>query len=245
MVGVSVYELLAGAKKAQEDFANPVLSNKALLFAGLNWTLTTVKNKGALVMMPYAEALSKVADWFLQLWNESLGKALHLDGSPAAAGQTAVKAVGVTDQHSQLQMYMEGPRDKTICFLGVDKFRSEVSVPKVFKDYDELSYLGGHSLGELLNYERQGTARALAENGRPNMTLTMPKVGAGTVGYLLQTLMLATVISGTLYDVNPLDQPGVELGKKFTYGLMGRKGFSDMAERYRKGLSHKSRYIVK
>ncbi|MDR1658620.1 MAG: glucose-6-phosphate isomerase [Deltaproteobacteria bacterium] len=245
MVGVSVYELLAGAKKAQQDFASPVLSNKALLFAGLNWLQTTVKGLETLVLMPYAEALSKVAEWFLQLWNESLGKALHLDGSPAGTGQTAIKAVGVTDQHSQLQMYMEGPLNKTVCFLGVEKFRSDVSIPKVFTEHDELSYLGGKTLGELLTFERLGTARALAENQRPNFTLTIPKVSAGAVGYILQTLMLATVISGTLYGVNPLDQPGVELSKKFTYGLMGRNGFSDMADRYHKGLSKKNKYVVK
>ena len=196
-------------------------------------------------MMPYADSLSRVADWFLQLWNESLGKAVHLDGSPAQAGQTAIKAVGATDQHSQLQMYMEGPRDKALCFLGVEAFRGDVSIPPIFKEYEALSYLGGHSMGELLSFERQGTARALAENGRPNLTLTLHKVGPAALGYLLQTLMLSTVISGTLYNVDPLNQPGVELGKKFTYGLMGREGFKDMAARYRKGLSAKAKYIVK
>ncbi|MDR2456086.1 MAG: glucose-6-phosphate isomerase, partial [Deltaproteobacteria bacterium] len=115
MAGLNVYELLSGAKRAQEDFLKPVAENKALLLAGLNHRLTTVKNYGSLVMMPYAESLSRVADWFLQLWNESLGKAVHLDGTPAASGQTAIKAVGATDQHSQLQIYMEGPRDKAVC----------------------------------------------------------------------------------------------------------------------------------
>ena len=245
LAGVSVYELLSGARKAQEDFAKPPAENKALLFAGLNHRLTTVKGLGSLVMMPYADGLSKVADWFLQLWNESLGKAVHLDGTPAVTGQTAIKAVGATDQHSQLQLYMEGPRDKTVCLLGVERFRSDVAIPPVFKEHDELSYLGGHSLGELLTFERLGTARALAENGRPNLSLTIPKIGAAAVGYLLQTLMLSTVVSGTLYKINPLDQPGVELSKKFTYGLMGRQGFSDMADRYRQGLSAKSKFVVK
>lgn len=245
MAGLNVYELLSGAKKAQEDFAKPVNENKALLFAGLNHRLATVKGLGSLVMMPYADSLSRIADWFLQLWNESLGKAVHLDGSPAESGQTAIRAVGATDQHSQLQMYMEGPRDKAVCFLGVDVFRGDVHIPTIFSEHDALGYLGGHSLGELLNFERQGTARALAENGRPNMTLTLPKVGPAAIGYLLQTLMLSTVISGSLYNVDPLNQPGVELGKKFTYGLMGRDGFKDMGARYRKGLCAKSKFIVK
>ena len=245
MAGLNVYELLSGAKRAQEDFLRPVAENKALVFAGINHRLTTVKGLGSLVLMPYAESLSKVADWFLQLWNESLGKALHLDGTPASSGQTAIKAVGATDQHSQLQMYMEGPRDKTVCILGVDNFRGDVHIPPIFKEHDALAYLGGHTMGELLTFERRGTARALAENGRPNMTLSIPKVGPAAIGYLLQTLMLSTVISGTLYNVDPLNQPGVELGKTFTYGLMGRDGFKDMAARYRKGLCQKSKHIVK
>jgi glucose-6-phosphate isomerase len=243
MAGVDIAGLLKGAELAQKDFQAP--TNIALLFAGLNFLLTTEKKKGSLVMMPYSDALARVADWFGQLWNESLGKAVHLDGSPAGTGQTAIKALGVTDQHSQLQLYMEGPKDKAICFLGVESFRAEVPIPSIFKDHAELAYLGGHSLGEVLYFERLGTARALSENQRPNFSLTMPVVSPVSVGYLLQTLMLATVISGTLYGVDPLDQPGVELGKKFTYGLIGREGFSEMSQRYYKGFVDKEKYVVK
>ncbi|MDR2367148.1 MAG: glucose-6-phosphate isomerase [Deltaproteobacteria bacterium] len=243
MAGVNITDLLAGAAKAVEDFAAPPMANKALLFAGLNYLMTTQKNRTNLVMMPYADSLSRVADWFGQLWNESLGKAELLDGTRAAIGQTAIKALGATDQHSQLQLYMEGPRDKTICFIGVDDFRNQIKIPAVFKDQGELSYLCGRGLGELLNFERLGTARALAENGRPSLSLTSPKLTSASLGYLMQTLMLSTVISGSLYRINPLNQPGVELGKKFTYGLMGRKSYEDMAERYHQGKINK-KYIV-
>jgi glucose-6-phosphate isomerase len=207
--------------------------------------MTTKKGKGSLVMMPYSAALAKISDWFGQLWNESLGKALHLDGTPAHCGQTSIKAVGVTDQHSQLQLYMEGPRDKTVCFIGVDSFRSQIKIPSLFKEQGELSYLGGRGLGELFNFERQGTARALAENNRPNLSLITPKVTSQSLGYLMQTLMLATVVSGVLYGIDPLDQPGVELGKKFTYGLMGRQGFDDFAQRYKAGSINSPKYIVR
>ncbi|MDR1166658.1 MAG: glucose-6-phosphate isomerase [Deltaproteobacteria bacterium] len=244
MVGVNVPELLAGAAKAVEDSHKPVAGNKAYLFAGLNYILTTEKKRGVLVMMPYADSLAKVADWFGQLWNESLGKATRLDGAPNPHCQTSIKALGVTDQHSQLQMYMEGTEDKSVCFLGVENYRQNVNIPPIFKEHEELSYLGGHSLGELINFERQGTARALAENGRPNFSLTTPKITAFNVGYLLQTLEIATVVSGSLYNIDPLDQPGVELGKKFTYGLMGRESYSSFKEKFNKGLSVKKKYIV-
>ncbi|MDR1035829.1 MAG: glucose-6-phosphate isomerase [Deltaproteobacteria bacterium] len=245
MVGVNITDLLGGAARAQEDARKPPSANKAYVFAGLNYMLTTAKKRNILVMMPYADALSRTGEWFGQLWNESLGKAAKLDGSPNPCCQTAVKALGVTDQHSQLQMYMEGSEEKTICFLGPDSYRHQVNIPPIFKDHEELAYLGGRTLGELISSERQGVARALAENGRPNMTLALPKISAATVGYLLQTLEVAAVVSGSLYGIDPLDQPGVELGKRFTYGLMGRQGYSDFKDRYAKGLAAKKKYILK
>ncbi|MDR3203497.1 MAG: glucose-6-phosphate isomerase [Deltaproteobacteria bacterium] len=246
MVGVDIVKLLAGAREAQQDFdRKPLSANKALLFAGLNYLMTTIKGRSVLVMMPYSDALAETADWFGQLWNESLGKAAKINGSQNLTGQTAVKALGVTDQHSQLQTYMEGPNDKTVCFLALEKFRSKTPIPKIFKEFPELSYLGGAELGQLLKFELMGTARALAENSRPNFTLTIPAAEASALGYLIQTLMLSTVISGKLYDIDPLDQPGVELGKKFTYGLMGRQGFEDFKERYRQGLAENPKFRVK
>ncbi len=232
LAGVDVAEYLSGAAACQKEFFESPNEHKASLFAALNWHLTTRKKRGSLVLMPYADSLGQVADWFGQLWNESLGKGQLLNGKEAAIGQTAIKALGATDQHSQLQLYMEGPKDKTICFLRTENFRQNINIPKIFDEYPELAYLGGHSLGELLNFEQKGTAQALTVNGRPNMTLSMPMVTPASVGYLMHMLELATVISGALYKINPLDQPGVELGKKFTYGLMGREGFDDFKAQF-------------
>ncbi|MDR1395575.1 MAG: glucose-6-phosphate isomerase [Deltaproteobacteria bacterium] len=244
MAGVSIQALMEGVLLAREESLRPWQANKAAMLAGLNWFMATRKNRPILVLMPYAESLALTADWFGQLWNESLGKAKKLDGSPASGGQTAVKAVGVTDQHSQLQMYMEGPQDKTVMFLGTEKFRKKVSIPGLFAEHEELGYLAGGNLGQLLEYELRGTERALAESGRPNLTLTVPEVTPQAMGFLLHTLEMAAVVSGSLYGVDPLDQPGVELGKKFTYGLMGRPGFEDFLERYQKGLASDRKYIL-
>ncbi|UQZ88398.1 glucose-6-phosphate isomerase [Deltaproteobacteria bacterium Smac51] len=244
MAGVDIAGLLAGAAACQNEPTDDVMANKAALFAGLNWYLTTKKKRGSMVMMPYADSLEQVADWFGQLWNESLGKAKLLNGKDAATGQTAIKALGATDQHSQLQLYMEGPKDKTICFLRTESFRNNINIPKIFEEHPELAYLGGHSMGELLNFEQKGTARALAASGRPNLTLSMPQVTPASVGYLLHMLEVATVISGVLYKIDPLDQPGVELGKKYTYGLMGRDGFDDFKASYEKGLGNHAKFIL-
>jgi hypothetical protein len=175
------------------------------------------------VVMAYTDRLYASADWFRQLWAESLGKRLDRDGQPVFRGPTPVKALGVTDQHSQVQLYIEGPFDKTITFLSVRDLADPLPIPR--SDIEELAYLGGHSLGELLAAERIATTQALTEHGRMNMTIELPRLSAFHFGELLMLLQIATIYAGGLYHVDPLDQPGVELGKELTYGLMGRPGY--------------------
>jgi glucose-6-phosphate isomerase len=176
-------------------------------------------------MMAYTDRLYSIADWFRQLWAESLGKQYDRNAGEVFRGPTPVKALGATDQHSQVQLYIEGPFDKTITFLTVTEPALDLAVPEIYADVDELSYLGGRTLGELLDAERQATAAALASRGRMNMTIELPRISAHAIGQLLMMLQIATVYAGVFYDVDPLDQPGVELGKQLTYGLMGRAGF--------------------
>ena len=121
---------------------------------------------------------------------------------------------------------MEGPRDKIVVFLGTESPQRDVAVPARFADRPEFSYLGGHTLFGLLDAERRATAEALRRARRPNLTVTMERVDAHAVGALLMLFQIAVVYAGEFYGVNPLDQPGVELGKKLTFGLMGRDGFS-------------------
>jgi glucose-6-phosphate isomerase len=174
--------------------------------------------------MPYSDRLRPVAAWFQQLWSESLGKARTLSGEARPTGPTPLAAVGATDQHSMLQLFMEGPHDKVVVFVGVDDPEASVDIPNLHGDVPALAYLGGSSLGELLDNERIATAEALRREGRPNATLHLSAVAPGALGQLFMLLELATVYAGALYGVDPLDQPGVELGKRLTYGLMGREG---------------------
>lgn len=245
VAGVNVAELLRGAAAAAEVCAKAALwTNPAYLFAALTYTLRQRKGRSILVMMPYADALAGMADWFNQLWAESLGKRLSTDGRVVWAGQTPIKAVGATDQHSQVQLYMEGPQDKVIVFLRVSAYRVEVRIPQLFKEEEGIAYLAGHTLGELIRTEQAATARALAMAGRPNMTFTMPKVTPASLGYLMYVLEVATVMSGYLYGVDPLDQPGVEVGKQYTYGLMGRPGFESFKTAYNNGPTPKKKFIL-
>jgi glucose-6-phosphate isomerase len=170
--------------------------------------------------MPYSDALRDMAAWFVQLWAESLGKVQI--AKKKHVGPTPLGALGATDQHSQVQLFMEGPLDKTITFIAVQRRGGDVAIPKLHGNVAELAYLGGHSLGEALDVERRATAGALARRGRPNMTLELDAVDAWHVGALFMLLEAATIYAGALYQVNPLDQPGVELGKQFTYAMLGR-----------------------
>ncbi|MFH1057494.1 MAG: glucose-6-phosphate isomerase [Pseudomonadota bacterium] len=229
--GHDVAALLAGAKRMAARCAEPALiNNPAYIFASLAveyWR----RGRNILVMMPYVSDLFGVAQWFAQLWAESLGKAVNLRGETVNTGQTPVAAVGATDQHSQLQLYMEGPLDKLVCFLTLENYGCDLEIPGLYPEDAALSYLGGRSLAELIQAEAKATAAALADQGRPSYSLRLPSLDADVLGQLIFMLEAATVAAGALLGIDPLDQPGVELGKKLTYGLMGREGFGQFGQR--------------
>lgn len=223
--GVDPRALLAGAAAMEERCATAVLSeNPAGLLATLLHQADREQGRPVHVLMPYADRLRPLALWFQQLWAESLGKAVTLAGESVHTGPTPLAALGATDQHSLLQLLMEGPHDKVVLFIEVEDMDASVPIPKRYPGIPALAYLGGHSLGELLLVERAATAEALRRAGRPNATLVMPRIGPEELGQLLMLFQIATVFGGALYGVDPLDQPGVELGKRLTYGLLGREG---------------------
>jgi glucose-6-phosphate isomerase len=223
--GVDVEALLAGAAHMEERCRSEILlENPAAVLAGLLHHADTTTGRPIHVLMPYADQLRAVALWFQQLWAESLGKVREDGGERRHVGPTPLASSGATDQHSLVQLFMEGPDDKVVLFVGVEDRGTEVEIPARHPEIPALGYLGGHGLGELLDTERRATAEALRRRGRPNATLILPRVDAASLGQLLMLLEVATVYAGALYGVDPLDQPGVELGKTLTYGLMGRQG---------------------
>jgi glucose-6-phosphate isomerase len=222
LVGIDIAALLDGAAAMAERCERAELSeNPAGIYATLQWLSDTKYGKPINVMMPYSDQLRDMADWFVQLWAESLGK-IRQDGS--SVGQTPLAALGATDQHSQVQLFMEGPKDKIVTFVAVDQRDVDVPIPHGFSEVKELGYLGGHSLGELIDIERRATAGALAKRGRPNLTVHLERVDAWHVGGFMMLLELATAYAGQLYGVDAFNQPGVELGKQFAYALLGRPG---------------------
>ena len=221
LVGVDTSALLAGAADMAARCAGDSLrENIAGVFATLQYLADTTLGRHVQVMMPYSDPLRDFADWYVQLWAESLGK--HRASGDAGIGPTPLAALGATDQHSQVQLFMEGPPDKTVSFVTVGEESVSIEIPSLHGDVKELAYLGGHRLGELLDIEQRATAGALAQRGRPNLTIRIDRVDPWHLGALFMLLEIATIYAGELYGVNPLDQPGVELGKQFTYAMLGR-----------------------
>ena len=226
VVGIDIGEVLEGAREMMERCNTPVLKeNPAGILSTLLHRADTVSGASIHVLMPYSDRLRSFSAWFQQIWAESLGKARDRSGKEVHIGPTPLPALGATDQHSLLQLLMEGPRDKVVLFMGVEKVDDPVEIPRIREEFPALSYLGGHSLAELLDTERRATMEALRLKGRPNLSIEVEALTAHALGGLFMLFQIATVYAGALYGVDPLDQPGVELSKRLTYGLLGREGF--------------------
>ncbi len=226
MAGIDIGGLLAGARFMDQLLqAAPISQNLAYRLAACYYLAFTRKGRSIQVFMPYAANLAGVGDWLCQLWAESLGKKLALDGSLVATGPTPVRAAGVTDQHSQLQLFLEGPPDKLITFLEVEKFTQRLPIPASFPEIEGLDYLRGHSFADLLAAEKKATAFNLMKAGRPNLTIKLPEINPFTIGQLMYLFEVTVVALAGLLNINPFDQPGVEGGKQSTDGLLGRPGY--------------------
>ena len=225
MCGIDIDELLAGADSMKQRCeAMDIMQNPGCLLAGINYLMYTEKGKPMHVMMPYSNRLYMLADWYRQLWAESLGKQVNTDGKEVFCGPTPIKALGTTDQHSQVQLYREGPNDKLTIFMEVKKHPSEIRVPDMFEEVPGLSYLRKAKMSKLLNAEKKATEYAMAYSNRPSMTLMFPQIDAKHIGEFFYLYEFATSLMGNLLGIDPYDQPAVELGKQATFALMGKEG---------------------
>jgi len=216
--GIDIRAMLNGAKDVLMRCSKENLwENPAYMYGALMYLMDKKSHKNISVLIPYSDRLKAFAEWFCQLWAESLGK--------DNMGQTPYPSTGTTDQHSQLQLWMQGPNDKVITFIGVEDYGSDVSIPD--EGIEALGYLKNHTLGELIKAEQEATELALAKAGRPNMRINIPKVDSYYLGQLFLFFELATAVKGMLSGIDPFNQPGVEESKNLTYGIMGRKGYED------------------
>lgn len=228
--GIDIDELLAGARYMDALCSSRrITENPACMLAALE-VIAMQKENNISVMMPYADSLKYFADWYAQLWAESLGKRYDNNGKEVFCGQTPVKALGVTDQHSQVQLYTEGPFDKVITFIGVERFRREVMIPHAYDHIRDVAFLSGHTLNDLISAEQYATEYAVKKSGHLSKTITLPEVNPFTIGQLICLLEMQTAYAGELLNINAFDQPGVEEGKNATYALLGKPGYEDKRE---------------
>jgi glucose-6-phosphate isomerase len=213
--GLDLDALVAGASEQRTKLGPSLHSNPGYAYGAMAYALD---QRGASVnaMMPYAESLETFAEWFAQLWAESLGK----DG----LGQTPTRALGATDQHSQLQLYRAGPRDKLVTLVRPTE-RDDRVIPDA--DADELAYLAGTGLGELMDAEFEATEASLAAAGRPSVRVELDAVDEHELGALLYAMEAACVLAGELYGVDTFVQPAVEWGKNAARGLLGEGDYEE------------------
>ncbi len=224
MAGVDIHEVLAGARRSSERCQRENLfENPAYMLAALQF-LMNKQGKNILVIMPYSDWLFPLAEWYCQLWAESIGKRFNLKGEKVYTGSTPVAACGPRDQHSQLQLYQEGPPDKLILFLRPREFDKKIPIPWELSQEMGLDFLGRHDLDKVLQAEATATAVALRDEGRPSLDLSYFKRNAYALGQLFFLFEVTTAFAGGLYEVNPFNQPGVELGKKIAAGILGKSG---------------------
>jgi len=233
LLGLNIRKLLKGAAEMTELCweADPE-RNPALRSALLHHVLWVKKNKSIHVAFAYSNRLWGTAFWFRQLWAESLGKARTREGELVQIGQTPLAALGATDQHSQLQLYVEGPNDKVFTFWAVEKHPQEVRIPKTRPGLPAVDYLAGKTLASLLEVERLSTEASLTLAQRPNCVFRLARLDEEHLGGFLQLLEFQTAFMGELLGINAFDQPGVEQSKQFIYGLMGRPGYDASTERF-------------
>ncbi len=225
--GIASGDLLRGAKEMRDRFMETAVEdNDVLKYSGLHHLAYIKQNRNITVLMPYAARLDNFGRWFRQLWAESLGNRSTRDGRVAKIGLTPVAALGATDQHSQVQLYVEGPDDKMITFIEVEQLRQDFTVPQPYPDLEGVAYYGLTKFSKILHTERSATAHALANAGKPNGTITIAEINADTIGGLMMFFMLATSVMGELLNVNAYDQPGVEDGKHAMSALLGREGYT-------------------
>lgn len=244
VLNIDIPELLAGARDMDALCSVADLwKNPAYMYAVL-YCQAMSDGVNISVMMPYADGLINTAEWYAQLWAESLGKRYNAKSEVVEVGQTPVRAVGVTDQHSQVQLYTEGPADKIITFIEVKNFNTTLKIPVSPIHIADCAYLEGQLFNKLIASELRGTMYAVDKGGKMSNLITIDKVDAYNFAALLYFFEMATAAAGEVLEIDAFDQPGVEEGKIATFALMGREGFEQKAAELSAIINKDKRFVL-
>lgn len=216
LVGITIRDILRGARDMRASFLSTSFRKNLPFQLAAAQYLLAKKGRDINVLMPYAQKLESLADWYRQLLAESIGK--------GGRGITPVGALGVTDQHSQIQLYMDGPPDKLVMFLEPQDRGKRLFIPNPYPKEETTAFLKKTTFADLMHAEKRATEMALGEAGHPSLTIEIGRVDAYHLGELFMFFEGATAFLGEFFGINAFDQPGVERGKKLTKKLLAKKG---------------------
>lgn len=220
VAGANIDSLLEGAAKMDKRTSTDnIEANPAYLNAAIHYLLDTNHQKDISVMMPYCNALWHFSRWYQQLWAESLGKQKDKTG----IGQTPLASLGTVDQHSLLQLLLDGPNDKVITLVRLKEFNKDIKIPDVFRNISGVDHLRNQDLSQVILSECKATEYVLTKHQRPNVRITLDTLDEFHMGELLYMFEVQTAMAGGLYGINPFDQPAVEEGKIVARALLGKK----------------------
>jgi len=172
------------------------------------------------VLFSYANDLENLTKWYVQLWGESIGK---IDSTGNSVGMTPIGLIGAVDQHSFLQLVIEGPKDKTVTFINIDDFENDLIIPDIsLKHIEKTDFINGKTFNELINAQCDATRQSLIDNGVPTDGITISKVNEENIGEMIIYYELLTSLTGSMLKINTYDQPGVELGKTILYANLNK-----------------------
>ena len=167
------------------------------------------------ILFSYDNDLENLTKWYVQLWGESLGK---IDSTGSSVGMTPIGLIGAVDQHSFLQLVIEGPKDKTVTFINIDDFENDLTIPDVsLRHIEKTDFINGKTFNELINAQCDATRQSLRDNGVPTDGITISKINEENIGAMIIYYELLTSLTGSMLKINTYDQPGVELGKQILY----------------------------
>ncbi|HEX2840135.1 glucose-6-phosphate isomerase [Hyphomicrobium sp.] len=214
--GLDARKIRAGAREVIDNLVSCSFPAAFAPAIGAATAIGLSKERGirTLVLMPYNDRLGRFSDWYVQLWAESLGK--------GGEGTTPVPAIGPVDQHSQLQLFMDGPREIAVTVVRV---ASAGQGPKLDAEMAKLagqSFLGGKTIGDVVDAQAHAIAEALTQAGRPVRTFDLDTLDERSMGALLMHFMVETILAGRLLNLDPFDQPAVELAKTLTRERLAR-----------------------
>jgi len=222
VVGVDIRKVLKGGNYMLDRCSNTNIENNPALMGATLQKIAINKGVNISFLMPYADNLRVIADWYCQLWAESLGKTIQTKEGKCFIGQTPVRAFGTVDQHSQMQLCLEGPYDKVITFIRVLKFDRDATIPKMSGGL-LADYICGRKMSEILITSQKATQQALIECNHMNRTIIIPKVDEFAIGELLMYFMLETSFIGAMFGLNTYNQPSVELIKQNIKKMLSKK----------------------